>query len=143
VNSAPTQCTRCGKPAARAGMCLPHLREAVAAWKDHTGRCESDGCNRKARARKMCKAHYEQWRRDRADAPRCSDESCDKSATVKSMCDRHYMAERRVEKGAEPRRDLAPTCVDDGCDEDAVARDRCRKHYQRWYRQQRKAAAAA
>lgn len=135
-----TTCTKCDAPAAKANLCLDHLREAVAQWKAANGRCSVDGCTTPARARGMCKAHYQQDLRTRDDRDPCSVEDCDAPATSKGMCDKHRM---RVIRTGTPDTTVpeAVPCSADGCDDDAAVKGMCRKHYHRDYRRRRRAAA--
>lgn len=67
--------------------------------------CAVEGCEKLARTRGWCSAHYERWRRNGNPGPAGD-------------------ARRRPPKGP---------CEVEGCDRLAKARQWCEKHYQRWH----------
>lgn len=115
--------------------------------------CSVKDCDRPARKRGWCEAHYHRWkqtgdvgaavplapRNSRAPGSRCVVEDCDRSATDLGWCRAHYERRRRtgdVDAAVPIRAWRTPgaLCVIDGCEKPRSARGWCDTHYARWRR---------
>jgi hypothetical protein len=80
-------------------MCNKHYKRwrkdnpEVVAQRANNGECSADACQRKARTRGMCNAHYNQWL---AAGTQCSVEGCCKPVFARSWCGAHYMKWKRT-----------------------------------------------
>lgn len=82
--------------------------------------CTYQDCGRPAFARGVCRKHYDQERKARAQP--CSVGTCGRPSSRKGMCDVHYRAALASTK---------PLCSIAGCSTPQKAHGLCEKHYQR------------
>jgi hypothetical protein len=62
--------------------------------------CQIDSCGKPHNARGMCVTHYDQWRKQREDAPICSIDGCGEPLHARGMCQPHYRRHQRVLRAA-------------------------------------------
>lgn len=106
--------------------------------------CAVDGCDRPAKTRGMCTAHYQRrlYGSRQPDAPiqthsptpqPCQVAGCEKTAICKGMCIMHYQRARRGQALDAPplRTSRAGACATDGCTNPVYAKKLCRQHYNR------------
>lgn len=84
--------------------------------------CSIEGCEKPAKARGWCRAHYNRWYKDQTQP--CSVEGCNRPRMARGWCDAHYR--RWYEEGR--------TCSVGGCDSPLFGRGWCNMHYSRWRR---------
>lgn len=82
--------------------------------------CTHQDCGRPAFARGVCRWHYDQERKSRAQP--CSVGGCGRTSTRKGVCDVHYRADLAKRK---------PLCTVAGCPAPQKAHGLCDKHYHR------------
>jgi hypothetical protein len=92
--------------------------------------CEKDGCANEQRARGMCGAHYEKWRRTERGTP-CAFGGCDKAMHAKGLCPGHYWQMRQGRTLAALSLQARGACAVVGCDVTTFSKELCRKHYYR------------
>lgn len=104
--------------------------------------CSIKGCERPAKHRGWCGAHYQRWQRygdpngsaSPASPLACAADECDDPSRSLGLCERHY---RRFKRHGDllNHREQAAQCVEDGCDLTPYALNLCAKHYARTRRQ--------
>lgn len=91
--------------------------------------CTERGCEKRAKGRGLCSAHYERWRK-RASSALCSVSDCGRTTYAKSLCSVHY--DRLKKYGRLERLPEKPkVCTVTGCNETVEGRGYCHRHYRR------------
>lgn len=92
-----------GRPVGR-GWCRKHYTR----WHNHgdplailrrerrADHCQVQGCLSEVKARDLCAAHYEDFRRNRTDGRRCDFDGCESPAVARGLCDLHNARSRRT-----------------------------------------------
>jgi hypothetical protein len=62
--------------------------------------CQVNDCGKPHNARGMCVTHYDQWRKQREDAPICSIDGCGEPLHARAMCQMHYRHHQRALRAA-------------------------------------------
>ncbi len=113
------------------------------------GECAVDGCDKRARCRSWCSAHYNRWRKygdplaSKPDPLRvrsvagmiCAVDDCGKPVKSASYCASHY---QRFRKHGDPLAGRTPPspkgspCDVEGCTRPRLARGYCKPHYRRF-----------
>lgn len=104
--------------------------------------CSIEGCEKVAKARGWCNAHWLKWRKYGDPAagytkrqPRpCTTEGCEDPVTCKDRCNRHYLQWRRSSGAIPITKNRGGPCEVEGCNKTASAKGWCFMHYARWYR---------
>ena len=96
--------------------------------------CSVEGCEKPARAKGLCSAHY--GRKLEASAPKCSIDGCENKSRARGWCNKHWSRWKRhgdPEAEVQERRyDYPNVCTIPGCDKPSRARGWCSTHHQRW-----------
>ena len=98
--------------------------------------CSVDGCERRHRARGLCRLHYDKLRTSGAfgAASPCLVWGCEGIHVAQGYCKTHYYRKRKYDDPLAGRDAQPSVCVADGCDAPTIAKGCCSKHYYRNYR---------
>ena len=112
------------------------------------GTCAIRTCDKKARCRGWCSAHYERWRKHgdptvtlppvpppapiRTQPARCVVDGCERTPWARSMCSAHYSKARQYGDPTVDRRRLRLDCSVSDCSRPVRGHGWCPMHYQRW-----------
>jgi hypothetical protein len=111
--------------------------------------CSVEGCERGAKLKGMCTAHYRRWRKgkrgaeltaplqyhDREPAAHCLVEGCERRPTSKGMCHAHYKRwlrgtlNEKLTKPVETDDHGADVCSIPGCTQKVECKGLCNAHY--------------